>query len=54
MIQHKVLGLHQIRYGVDLFAYDLAWNTAGGAGLVAGLILVFAKARPASAGLERQ
>ncbi|WP_078392725.1 DUF2243 domain-containing protein [Shouchella patagoniensis] len=26
LIQHKVLGLHQIRYGVDLLPYDLTWN----------------------------
>ena len=27
LIDHKVLGLHQIRYGVpDLFVYDLSWN----------------------------
>ena len=25
-LQHKVFGLHQIRYGVDLTAYDLTWN----------------------------
>ncbi len=26
LIQHKVLGLHQIRYHVDLLPYDLVWN----------------------------
>ncbi|TWT16026.1 DUF2243 domain-containing protein [Planomicrobium sp. CPCC 101079] len=26
LIQHKVMKLHQIRYGVDLFVYDLVWN----------------------------
>jgi uncharacterized membrane protein len=29
IVDHKVLRLHQIRYGVDLLPYDLAWN--GGA-----------------------
>lgn len=30
LIDHKLLRLHQIRYGVDnLLAYDLAWNLAG-------------------------
>jgi uncharacterized membrane protein len=28
IIQHKLMGLHQIRYGVDLFLYDLIWNSA--------------------------
>lgn len=40
VIQHKVLGLHQIRYAVPLVPYDLAWNIAGGAGLVIGLLLL--------------
>lgn len=26
IVSHKLLRIHQIRYGVDLFAYDLAWN----------------------------
>ena len=25
-VQHKLFGLHQIRYGVDLLAYDLVWD----------------------------
>lgn len=25
VVNHKILGIHQIRYGVDLFHYDLAW-----------------------------
>ncbi|GAA2392249.1 hypothetical protein GCM10010420_15860 [Streptomyces glaucosporus] len=29
IVDHKVLRLHQIRYGVDLLPYDLAWNAAG-------------------------
>jgi len=40
VIQHKVLGLHQIRYAVPLVPYDLAWNIAGGAALVVGLLLL--------------
>lgn len=40
LVNHKVLQLHQIRYGVVLLPYDLAWNIAGllllciGSGLV--------------------
>jgi uncharacterized membrane protein len=40
-VQHKLLSLHQIRYGVDLSVYDWTWNVlallmlaAGGALLV--------------------
>ena len=25
-VQHKLLGLHQIRYDVELLPYDIAWN----------------------------
>ncbi|MGI3783699.1 MAG: DUF2243 domain-containing protein [Janthinobacterium lividum] len=36
LVQHKVFGLHQIRYGVDLLPYDLTWNVLGAALVVAG------------------
>lgn len=39
-VQHKLLGLHQIRYDVDLLPYDLTWNIVGGTLAVIGLILV--------------
>ncbi|MCM3227390.1 DUF2243 domain-containing protein [Terribacillus saccharophilus] len=26
LIQHKLFRIHQIRYGVDIFYYDLIWN----------------------------
>ena len=29
IIDHKVLQLHQVRYGVYLLPYDIAWNLAG-------------------------
>lgn len=29
IVDHKVLRLHQIRYGVELLPYDLAWNLGG-------------------------
>lgn len=28
IVQHKVLGLHQIRYQVDITPYDVTWNVA--------------------------
>ena len=40
LVQHKVLGLHQIRYGVDELPYDLVWNLAGAVGLLAGMLLL--------------
>jgi uncharacterized membrane protein len=33
-VQHKLLGLHQIRYGVDIRPYDWAW------GVVAVLLIL--------------
>jgi uncharacterized membrane protein len=42
LVNHKVLGLHQVRYGVDLLPYDLAWNLTGGALLAVGLALLVA------------
>lgn len=45
LVQHKLLGLHQIRYRVDLLPYDLLWNIAGGLGMVAGVVLLVAPAR---------
>jgi uncharacterized membrane protein len=31
---------HQVRYGVDLLPYDLAWNLVGVVLLVAGLVML--------------
>ncbi|NEK95155.1 DUF2243 domain-containing protein [Modestobacter muralis] len=39
LVDHKLLGLHQVRYGVDLLPYDLGWNIAGGVLLLIGVIL---------------
>lgn len=60
LFQHKVLGLHQIRYHVDLPPYDLVWNIAGGIGILIGIFLLLGTARsvagrrePVSAGPRR-
>ena len=45
LFQHKVLGLHQIRYDVDLTPYDLTWNITGLAGLIVGIVLLTGSAR---------
>jgi uncharacterized membrane protein len=40
LIDHKVLRLHQIRYGIDhLLTYDLLWNAAGALLLLIGVAL---------------
>jgi uncharacterized membrane protein len=44
LFQHKVLGLHQIRYHVDILPYDLVWNIAGGVGFLIGVALLFGHA----------
>jgi uncharacterized membrane protein len=42
IVDHKLLRLHQVRYGVeDLWVYDLAWNAAGGALLLIGAALAW-------------
>jgi uncharacterized membrane protein len=48
IIDHKVLGVHQIRYDVEIRPYDLAWNAAGLALLAVGAgLTVLAARRPA-------
>jgi len=38
-VNHKLLDLHEIRYGVDLLPYDLVWNGAALLVLGAGIVL---------------
>ncbi|KUG58053.1 DUF2243 domain-containing protein [Nesterenkonia jeotgali] len=45
VLSNKVLGIHQIRYGVDLFLYDLTWIGSAGALLLIGL-LILRRTRP--------
>ncbi|MCZ2818365.1 DUF2243 domain-containing protein [Modestobacter sp. VKM Ac-2984] len=40
VVHHKLLRLHQVRYGVDLTGYDLAWIGAGVLVLLAGALLL--------------
>ena len=47
LVQHKVFGLHQIRYGVDLVPYDVVWNVVAAALLAAGIALVVVTGRTA-------
>lgn len=39
LINHKVLRLHQVRYGVELLPYDVVWNAFGALLLVIGILL---------------
>jgi len=47
-VQHKLLQLHQIRYGVDITPYDIVWNVVALALVVAG-VAVLARSRTPSA-----
>ncbi|WPO70396.1 DUF2243 domain-containing protein [Streptomyces sp. KN37] len=39
IVDHKLLRLHQVRYGVDVTPYDWAWNVTGLALLLVGAAL---------------
>ncbi|WP_258723737.1 DUF2243 domain-containing protein [Cellulomonas sp. NS3] len=49
LVDHKVLRVHQVRYGVDTLPYDLAWNGFGALVLVTGLVLLRRARRRAGA-----
>ena len=40
-IQHKLMGLHQIRYGVDILPYDIVWNVIAVLLILVGVVLIF-------------
>lgn len=46
IVDHKLLRVHQIRYGVDLFPYDLAWNAFAVLLLLLGGVLLHRARRP--------
>jgi uncharacterized membrane protein len=39
IVDHKILRVHQIRYGVDVLPYDIAWIVTGTTLLVVGLVI---------------
>ncbi|WP_240674926.1 DUF2243 domain-containing protein [Cellulomonas endophytica] len=45
VVDHKVLRVHQVRYGVDPLPYDLAWTASAVVLLVAGLLVVRHRSR---------
>ncbi|WP_241961127.1 DUF2243 domain-containing protein [Salinibacterium hongtaonis] len=49
IVDHKLLGLHQIRYRVDIVPYDIAWNAAAIILLAIGIgmtVMLSRKGRP--------
>jgi uncharacterized membrane protein len=48
LVQHKLLGLHQIRYEVNLTPYDVVWNVVAGVLLAVGVVLWVRTARQAA------
>jgi uncharacterized membrane protein len=52
VVHHKLLRLHQVRYGVDLTGYDLGWDAAGAVVLAAGLLLLLRARRSAGGGVR--
>ncbi|MFE0173486.1 DUF2243 domain-containing protein [Streptomyces sp. NPDC059002] len=51
--QHKALGLHQIRYGVELAPYDWTWNVIAVVFLLIGAALLVRARRRARGGGRR-
>jgi uncharacterized membrane protein len=45
IVQHKLLGLHQIRYDVKLLPYDLGWNVVAAVLVVVGAVLTWRSSR---------
>lgn len=52
LVQHKLLDLHQIRYNVDLAAYDWTWNIVAAVMVIIGAVLTRTALRPEPAGEE--
>lgn len=49
IVDHKLLRVHQIRYGVEeLWVYDVLWNLFGLALLIAGIVLLRRAPPPAA------
>jgi uncharacterized membrane protein len=46
-IQHKIMRIHQIRYNVDVFPYDLSWNIIAAAMILSGAYLLHRSQRKA-------
>jgi uncharacterized membrane protein len=51
IVQHKVLRLHEIRYHVTLWPYDLTWNGVAVIMIIAGILLLQGRAGVARSGI---
>ena len=50
VVDHKLLRVHQIRYGVQLLPYDLAWNACAAVLIAIGALVIWSAGRaPAGA-----
>ena len=49
IVDHKVLGVHQVRYGVDLLPYDLTWNLVAVVLVVVGGLVARRDRQPVAA-----
>ena len=45
VVDHKLLRVHQVRYGVDVLPYDLAWNGVAAVLLLVGAVLIWRSRR---------
>ncbi|MCG1010356.1 DUF2243 domain-containing protein [Salinicoccus sp. ID82-1] len=50
LVNHKLLQVHQVRYGVEVLPYDLGWNIAGAVLLVIGIVLMIRTRKQRQAG----
>ena len=53
IVQHKLLGLHQIRYHVTIWPYDLTWNLIAFIMILVGVLLMKGEAGIARSSLLR-
>jgi uncharacterized membrane protein len=53
VVDHKILRIHQIRYGVDLLPYDVGWVASALALLAAGAVVAARLRRPLRSGRRR-
>lgn len=54
IVHHKLMGLHQIRYGVDLAVYDWTWNIAAAVLLLAGIVIIIRTRGTADSSRKRE
>lgn len=54
IVDHKLLDLHEIRYGVDVLPYDLAWNGAALVLLAVGAVMLWQSRDEGPAGAGRR